>query len=315
VLTLQSSDETLLKKKSSGRLYFKKTWQLYLMLIPPIVYFIIFKYVPIYNARLAFMDYNMFRGISGSTWNNFANFKEVFHNNEFYHVLGNTLVLNLLDLAFGFPLPILIALLLNELASNKIKNTTQTIIYIPYFLSWVVISGIVLQLFNSKGVINAMVTAITHGPAINFLGNSGHWIAVYVLSGMWQGAGYGTIIYLAALSTVDETLYEAAYIDGAGRFRRIWHITLPAIKSTIVTMLILSTGNIFNIGFDRPYMMGNALVQDACDVISTYVYRTGLQGGRFAYSTAVGLFQSVVSFVLLMIVNTICKKLGEEGIV
>lgn len=311
---MQSNDEIFPKKKGTGMLYFKKTWQLYLMLLLPVIYFIIFKYFPIYNARLAFLDYNMFSGISGSTWNNFANFKEVFHNDQFYKILGNTLVLNLLDLVCGFPVPILIALLLNELISSKIKNITQTIIYIPYFLSWVVISGIVLQLFNSNGAVNTMLTALTHGPAINFLGDSGHWIAVYVLSGIWQSAGYGTIIYLAALSTVDETLYEAAYIDGAGRFSRIWHITLPGIKSTIVTMLILSTGNIINIGFDRPYMMGNALVQDVCDVISTYVYRTGLQGGQFDYATAVGLFQSVVSFALLMIVNKICKKLGEGGI-
>lgn len=311
---MQSNSGRLPKRKSAGRLYFAKTWQLYLMLIPPIIYFIIFKYLPIYNARLAFLDYNMFSGISGSTWNNFANFKEVFHSDQFYSVLGNTLILNLLDLACGFPVPILIALLLNELASDKIKNTTQTIIYIPYFLSWVVISGIVLQLFNSKGAVNTMLTALTHGSPVNFLGDPGHWIAVYVLSGIWQGAGYSTIIYLAALSTVDETLYEAAYIDGAGRFSRIWHITLPGIKSTIVTMLILSAGNVINIGFDRPYMMGNALVQDVCDVISTYVYHTGLQGGRFDYSTAVGLFQSVVSFVLLIIVNKISKKLGEEGI-
>lgn len=311
---MQSDMGTTMKRKGMGRLYFGKTWQLYLMLVLPVIYFIVFKYLPIYNARLAFLDYNMFSGISGSVWNNFANFKEVFHSDQFYQILGNTLVLNFMDLACGFPVPILVALLLNELASDKIKNATQTIIYIPYFLSWVVISGIVLQLFNSQGAVNTMVTALTHGPAINFLGNSGHWIAVYILSGIWQSAGYGTIIYLAALSTVDETLYEAAYIDGAGRFRRIWHITLPSIKSTIVTMLILSTGNIINIGFDRPYMMGNALVQDVCDVISTYVYHTGLQGGRFDYSTAVGLFQSIVSFTLLMIVNKVCKKLGEEGI-
>jgi putative aldouronate transport system permease protein len=314
VLQMQLNHSVSLEKSKARRLYFGRTWQLYLMLVLPVAYFFIFKYIPIFNARLAFLDYNMFSGISGSKWNNFANFKEVFHTAQFYTVLRNTLMLNLLDLLLGFPTPIIIALILNELSSNRIRNVTQTIIYIPYFLSWVIISGIVLQVFSSSGIVNTVITSLTHGTSVNFLGNVGHWIAVYIGSGIWQGAGYGTIIYLAALSTIDTTLYEAAYVDGAGRFRRIWNITLPSIKSTIVMLLILSSGSIINISFDRPYMMGNSLVQSVCDVISTYVYRTGLQGGRFDYSTAVGLFQSVVSFTLLMIVNKVCKKLGEEGI-
>ena len=301
------------KSKQAGMLYLKRTWQLYLMLVLPVIFFFAFKYIPIFNARLAFLDYNMFSGVAGSKWNNFENFKEIFHTQAFYTALRNTLMLNILNLLFGFPAPILIALILNELRSNKVKDITQTLIYIPYFLSWVIIAGIILQIFSSSGVVNVAIGALTGGN-VNFLGKAGNWIAVYVGSGVWQGAGYGTIIYLAALSTIDETLYEAAYVDGAGRFRRIWNITLPSIKSTIVMMLILSSGNLVNIGFDRPYMMGNSLVQSVCDVISTYVYRTGLQGGRFDYSTAVGLFQSVVSFALLVIVNQVCKKLGEEGI-
>lgn len=303
-----------IQKNHSRKLYFQKTWQLYLMLLLPVVFFVLFKYYPIYNARIAFVDYNMFAGISGSKWNNFANFKDIFQSAEFYQVLSNTLVLNLLDLLFGFPMPIIIALILNELTSRKIRNVTQTIIYIPYFLSWVIISGIVLQVFSSSGIINNVLINVFHQNSVSFLSGTSSWVAIYVGAGVWQSAGYGTIIYLAALSNVDQTLYEAAYVDGAGRFSRIWHITLPAIKSTIVMMLILSCGNLFNISFDRPYMMSNSLVQSVSDVISTYVYRTGLEGGRFDYAAAVGLFQSVVSFIILAIVNKVCKKLGEEGI-
>jgi ABC-type polysaccharide transport system, permease component len=307
-------NNTLKTGKGKGWLYLQRTWQLYLMLIPPIAYFLLFKYWPIANARLAFLDYNMFQGIGGSTWNNFANFKEIFATPDILQVLRNTLMLNLLDLIIGFPMPIIIALVLNELRSNKVRNVTQTIIYIPYFLSWVIISGIVLQVFSSSGLINNVITTLFNVPTQSFLSSAGSWIAVYVGAGVWQGAGYGTIIYLAALSTIDESLYEAAYVDGAGRFRRIWSVTLPCIKSTIVMMLILAAGNLFSISFDRPYMLGNALVQNVCDVISTYVYRIGLQGGSFAYATAVGLSQSVVSFIILVIVNQVCKKLGEEGI-
>lgn len=311
---MQVEHTALRGQTSNARLYFQRTWQLYAMLLLPVIYFILFQYLPIFNARIAFLDYNIFSGISGSKWNNFANFREVFHTGQFYSVLGNTLLLNILDLIFGFPAPILIALILNELTSEKFKNLTQTIIYVPHFLSWVIIAGVVLQVFSTNGIINNIITTVFGGHVVTFLSVPGNWIAVYVGTGVWKSAGYGTIIYLAALTNIDPTLYEAAYVDGAGRMRRIWNITLPCIRSTIVMMLILTSGSLMSISFDRPYMMGNALVQSVCDVISTYVYRVGLQGARFDYAAAVGLFQSAVSFAILTLVNQVTKRLGEEGI-
>lgn len=306
---MQQKNQSIPQKTSSV----KRNWQLYLMLLLPVAYFILFKYMPIFNARIAFVNYNMFQGMAGSQWNNFAHFKELFQQSQFLTALKNTLVLNLLDILFGFPAPILIALVLNELKSSRIKNFTQTIIYIPHFLSWVIIAGIVSQVFGSSGVLNTMRTLMGMAP-VNVLGNTGSWMAVYVGTGVWQSAGYGTIIYLAALAGIDPSLYEAAYIDGASRLRRIWSITLPCISGTIVTMLILTCGNIVNVSFERPFVMSNSLVQSVSDVISTYVYRVGLEGGRFDYSAAVGLFQSVVSFVILVLVNHATKKMGEEGI-
>lgn len=302
------------KNKSANKwVYLKRSWQLYAMILIPVVFFIIFKYFPIINARIAFYDYNMFKGISGSTWNNFGHFRELFQQTQFTQALRNTIVLNIMDLAFSFPVPIILALALNELKSNKIRNVSQTMMYIPHFLSWVIIAGIVTQLFNSTGMINNIINLMGFD-RVNFLGNHSSWRAVYVGAGIWQGAGYGTIIYLAALSGIDPTLYEAAYMDGAGKFKRIWYITLPCIKGTIVTLLILSTGKLMNISFDRPNMMGNSLVLEVADVISTYVHRTGLENGRIDYATAVGLFQSVVSFIILAIVNRFAKFVGEEGI-
>lgn len=301
------------KRKGSAKNYFSQTWQLYAMLILPIAYFIIFKYWPILNTRIAFKDYNLFLPISENPWNHFAHFKEVFSQQRFYIALRNTLMLNFLDLIIGFPIPIIIALCLNELASSGLKKVTQTIIYIPHFLSWVVIAGIALQIFSNTGIVNTIITN-AGGSAVNFLGEKSKWLAIYVGAGVWQGAGYGTIIYLAALSGVDPTLYEAAYVDGAGRFRRVISITLPCIKGTIVTMLILQAGKLISISFDRPNMMGNPLVSEYSEVISTYVYSVGLQGLRYDYATAVGVFQSVVAFVLLVTVNAITKKMGEEGI-
>ncbi len=301
------------KKKSDFINYIKKTWQLYVMLLLPITFFLLFKYLPIMNTRIAFVDYNPFLGMKGSDWNNFAHFKELFSQTLFIRALRNTFMLNILDLLFSFPMPIIVAILLNELFSDRIKKYTQTLIYIPHFLSWVIIAGMVMQIFNSTGIINTILQMFGE-EKINFLTNKWSWLAVYIGVGVWQSVGYGTIIYLAALTNIDPSLYEAAYVDGAGRFRRIISITLPCIKGTVVMMLILSMGKLMNISFDRPYLMGNPIVMEFSDVISTYVYRVGIESSRFDYATAVGLFQSLVAFVLIISVNTIVKKMGEEGI-
>ncbi|MBN1647931.1 MAG: sugar ABC transporter permease [Spirochaetales bacterium] len=268
-----------------------------------------------YGVSIAFREYNIFPG-RPSPWTGFANFREVFASKEFFLVLRNTFMLNFLDLVVGFPAPIILALLLNELRSRKYKRTVQTLLYLPHFLSWVIIGGIVLQVFApTYGIINNMLKSMgIIKESIPFLTNGPHWVATYVLVGVWQNIGWGTIIYLAAITGVSPELYEAAEMDGAKRLRKIWSITLPCISSTIVILLILSIGRIAMISFERPYIIGNTLVREYADVISTYVYRIGIKSGRFSIATAVGLFQSVISLIFLIIANFVAKRSGHKGI-
>jgi putative aldouronate transport system permease protein len=294
--------------------YLIRYWQLYVLLILPIVYFIIFSYAPMYGVIIAFKKYNIFAGVLKSPWVGFDIFREVFSNRQFWIALRNTFMLNMGDLILSFPAPIILALLLNELTSTKIKRITQSIIYLPHFISWVVVAGMVFQVFATKGIINEMLTSLGIN-AIPFLSNKYWWVLVYIIVGIWHGAGYGTIVYMAALSGIDPQLYDAAYVDGANRWKRMWYVTLPGIKSTIVILLILTLGKIVNIGFDRPYLLQNSLVNDFSRVLSIYVYETGIQSGRFNYATAVGLFQSLVGLVMLVTVNRIANKMGEAGVV
>lgn len=294
--------------------HFKNSYQLYIMLAIPIIYFVLFKYLPMYGTILAFKNYNMFAdGMFAGEFIGLAHFKEVFASLEFRHAIVNTLVLNLGDLLIGFPIPIIMAIALNELRSDKIRKTTQVITFLPHFLSWVIISGIVFQVFSNTGLVNNILTSIGM-EKIDFLSDPFKWRIVYWGTGVWQSAGYGLIIYLAALMGVDPSLYEAAYIDGATKMQRIIHVTLPMIKSTISVMFILSLGKIISIAFDRPYLMDNALVSDVSSVISTYAYTVGITSGRFDYATAIGLFQSVVGIILIFSADRLAKKFGEEGI-
>ncbi|RDY31213.1 ABC transporter permease [Lachnotalea glycerini] len=302
------------KKKVAAKIYIRNNYQLYMMLVLPVIYLILFKYKPMIGVVAAFKNYNVFRGVWGSPWTGLSHFKEAFASNDFWMALKNTLILNVGDIIISFPIPIILALFLYELNSKVIKKSTQVILYLPYFFSWVIIAGIVNQLCSNGGMINNIITAFG-GKSINFLTVPWMWQAVYWISGLWQGAGYGLIIYLAALSGADPSLGEAAYIDGAGRFKRIWYVTIPQIKGTISVMLIMKLGQVVSIGFDRPYMMSNTLVKSVSDVISTYVYSVGLQSARFDFATAVGLFQSVVGVLLLLIVNAMAKKFGEEGVI
>lgn len=294
--------------------YLGNNWQLYLMLLLPVIYLVLFCYKPMMGVVVAFKDYNVFAGVWDSPWVGFAHFAEAFSSKEFWLALKNTLILNLGDIILGFPVPIILAVFLYELRNKFIKKSTQLILYLPNFFSWVIIAGIVTQLCASSGLINNVIVALG-GETVDFLGDPFKWRFVYWISGIWQGAGYSLIIYLAALTATDPSLGEAAYIDGATRMQRIWHVTLPQIRGTISMMLIMALGKIVSIGFDRPYMLGNTLVKEASDVISTYVYSVGLQAGRFDFATAVGLFQSVVGIVLILSVNKIAKKFGEEGII
>lgn len=294
--------------------YIKKHWILYLMLSVPVLYIILFKYLPMAGTLIAFQDYNIFEGILGSEWVGLEHFKDAFANMDFWRAFKNTIVLNVGSLIVGFPIPIILAIFLNEVVSSKIKKATQLILYLPHFLSWVIIAGIIQQLFSGTGMVNEMLSSIGI-QQINFLGDSSNWRWVYWLSGVWQGAGYSMIVYLASLTAIDTSLYEASYLDGAGRFQRIWYITVQMIRPTITVMLIMQLGKIVAIGFEKPYLLGNVLVKDVSNVLSTHVYTVGLQSGRFDYATAIGLFQSVVGILMVLLANGISKKFGEEGLI
>lgn len=300
-------------KRGKG-VYFKNNYQLYLMLLLPCLYLILFKYKPMLGIIVAFKDYNIFKGVMDSPWIGIAHFKEAFSSNEFWLALRNTLLLNLGDIVIGFPIPIILAVFLNEINSTIIKKSTQIILYLPHFLSWVIIAGIIQQIFSESGLVNTILKSIGI-EAVNFLSSNGWWRVVYWGSGVWAAAGYSLIIYMAALAATDPSLNEAAYIDGAGRMKRIWYVTIPQIRATITMMLIMSLGKVMSISFDRPFMMGNTLVKDASNVISTYVYKVGLQSGRYDFAASVGVFQSVVGVILVLSINKIAKKLGEEGII
>jgi len=301
-------------KKKSIFFYLLKDYQLYLLLLLPTIYYIVFKYIPMYGITIAFKDYNIFKGVSGSEWIGFEVFKEIFNLKSFYTVVRNTLLINGIDLILGFPAPIILAILLNEIRLIAYKKAAQTILYLPHFLSWVIIGGMAYQIFATQsGIIN--VTLRNFGlDAIPFLTEKWHWLFTYIGIGIWQSMGWGSIIYLAAITGINSELYEAADVDGASRLRKIWHITLPGIMSTVVIMLILRMGQIMSIGFDRPYILGNPLVTDFSEVISTFNYHYGLRAARYSLATAVGLFQSVIGIVFLVSTNWIAKKTGESGI-
>ena len=290
-----------------------KKISLYIMLFIPIIYFIVFHYLPLGGIVVAFKQYNIFQGIWDSPWVGLAHFKEVFASGEFRTALKNTIVLNLGELFITFPFPIVRAVLLNEMSNQRMKKLTQTVLYLPHFLSMVVIAGIVYQVFGTSGIVNNVLSSFHIGP-VNFVGDSSKWRAIYWGTGIWMGAGYGMIVYLAAMAGINVELYDAAYMDGAGRWKRIWHVTLPQIRPTVVTMTIMNVGKILSISFERPYLMGNVLVQDVSSVISTYVYSVGLQAGRYDFATAVGLFQSIVAVCMVVAANQVAKRLGEEGI-
>lgn len=297
------------------RSYVIKHWQLYVMLILPLAYFIVFKYFPIYGVTIAFKEFNVFKGITASEWVGFDVFRDIFSQKSFYVALRNTFMLNGLDLLFGFPAPIILAICLNELHLKRFRKISQTLLYLPHFISWVIIGGIVYQVFSTNyGMINLLLEKFGLGP-FPFLSDKFYWLATYTSVGIWQSVGWGSIIYLAAITGINKELYEAAEVDGANRLRRIWHITLPGIRTTIIVLLILKIGDMVDIGFDRPYIIGNVMVREYSDVLSTYIYRIGLQSGQFSVATAVGLFQAIVGLVFILSANYISKKTTDEGII
>lgn len=298
--------------------WFRRDWRLYVMLILPLAFYLIFCYKPMYGVIIAFQKYNIRKGIWGSKFIGWENFEFMLNLRDFPIALRNTLWLNFMQLILGFPIPIILAIMLNEIRSVKAKKLSQTMLYLPHFLSWVIIGGMVLQIFAPvTGVVNA--TLLKWGwieQSVPFLTEGVPWQVTYVLIGVWQSMGWGTILYLSAITGIDMSLFEAAKIDGANKFQQIWHVTLPGIRSTIVVLLILNVGQMMNISFDRPYILGNVKVQDYCDVLSTLVYRIGIQTSKFDRATAVGLFQSVVGLIMISGANWISNRLteGEGGI-
>jgi putative aldouronate transport system permease protein len=294
--------------------YWRSNYDLYLMLLPGLLFYFIFKYVPIYGIVLAFKDYKFNLGILGSPWIGFDVFKDVFRAKLFWRALSNTIWLNLLSLIVGFPLPVIFALILNELKHKNFKRVVQSISYLPHFISWVILYGIILALTaKNTGIFNVLLR-VAGKEEISFLTNRAWWLSIFVTSSVWKETGWQAILYMSALTAIDPGLYEAAAIDGAGRWKSMIHITLPGIRSTIVILLILNVGRIMTIGFEKPYLLSNASVSDIGSVLSTYVYTLGIQNAQYSFTTAVGLFQSVVNFGLLIGADRAAKLLGEEGL-
>ncbi|MGI1830641.1 ABC transporter permease [Bacillus safensis] len=287
---------------------------LYLMILPGLIYFIVFKYVPMWGLIIAFQDYQPFLGILGSEWVGFKHFIRLFTEPTFFILLKNTLILFAMNVVIFFPIPILLALLLNEVRLALFKKFVQTMIYIPHFMSWVIVVSLSFVLLTVDGGLMNELIAFFGGEKINFLLSQEWFRPMYILQVIWREAGWSTIIYLAAITAVDPQLYEAAKMDGAGRLRQMWHITLPAIKSVIVVLLILKIGDTLELGFEHVYLLLNATNREVAEIFDTYVYTAGLKQGQFSYSTAVGLFKAAVGLILVMLANRLAKKFGEEGI-
>ncbi|MDQ0899583.1 MULTISPECIES: sugar ABC transporter permease [unclassified Paenibacillus] len=292
----------------------KKNWQLYLIILPSLVYLIIFKYVPMAGVQIAFKNYMVTRGIWGSDWIGFKHFVDFFHLPIFWRVIKNTSLLSLYSLLIGFPAPIILALALNELKNGIFKRTVQLVTFAPYFISTVIMVSIIMLFLSPQlGFVHLLADKFGF-PAENIMSKPEYFKTVYVLSDVWQFTGYASVIYIAALAGVDPHLYEAAKVDGASRFQRMIHIDLPSLMPTAVILLILNAGQIMNVGFEKVYLMQNAINVGASEVISTYVYKMGLVGANFSFSAAVGLFNSIVNLLLLIVVNYVARKNSETSL-
>lgn len=292
----------------------KRDKYLYLLMMPGLLFFLIFKYGPMWGLSLAFQNYSPFLGFWKSEWVGFKYFSDFLTNPDFFKLLRNTLAISFLNILFFFPAPIVLALMLNEVRRLRFKKFVQTAIYLPHFVSWVVIAGIsFILLSKSSGVVNGLI-ADAGGAKIDFLTNAKLFWLLLTSQSIWKDAGYGTIIFLAALTSINPEQYEAAQIDGASRWKQLLYITLPGIKSTIVVLLILRLGSVMDVGFEQVYLMISAPVESIGDVFDTYAYRVGVQQGRFSFAVAAGMFKSIVGFILVVAANRIAKKMGEEGV-
>ncbi|SFJ85951.1 putative aldouronate transport system permease protein [Paenibacillus sp. UNC496MF] len=297
----------------------KRLWlQRYLMLLtlPAVLWMMMFNYVPMYGVIIAFQEYTPFQGFIHSPWLGLGNFRELFADPTFRQSLTNTFTISVAKLAFGFPAPIILSLLLNELVFKRFKRIVQSLTYLPYFVSWVLVVGFMYTLLDPEtGVISKLLVKLhLIGSDVMLMGSAHSFLTLVVVTEIWKNVGWNSIIYLAAIAGIDPQLYEAAVVDGANRFQRVWHITLPALKPTIIILLILSIGGLVNSNFDQMFLMQNSMTQDAANVLAVYSYKTGLVSGRFSYGTAIGLFQSLVAFVLMYVANYSSRKLTKESL-
>lgn len=292
----------------------KKNWLLWVMFIPVLAYYIIFSYIPMYGITLAFKNYKAKLGILGSPWIGFDYFERFFSSYNFVNLIKNTLGISVYTLVVGFPIPIIFALLLNYLRLHKLKKVVQMVSYVPYFISTVVICGMMSVFLSTRfGVVNFVLNKLGF-ETISFLTEPSLFKDIYVWSGVWQGMGFSAIIYISALAGVDYQLHEAAIIDGASKVQRIWHVDIPSIKSTIIMLLILNLGSLMNVGFEKVYLLMNDMNSTEADIISTYTYRVGMQQNDYGYSTAVGLFNTVINLFLLITANTVSRKVTSESL-
>lgn len=292
----------------------KRNKELYLLVLPVLLYYILFHYKPMYGLIIAFMDYSPRRGIAGSEWVGLEHFKNFFQSIYFVRLLKNTLRISLTTLVFGFPAPIILALMMNELRNKYFSRLTQTITYMPHFISTVVICSMIREFVKSDGFITQLLVDFFNYNGKNLLSSSDNFVPIYVLSDIWQGVGWGSIVYLAALTAVDMELYEAAQIDGAGRWKQTLHVTLPCILPTIIIMLIMRLGQVMSVGYEKIILLYNEGIYETADVISTYVYRMGLVDRQYSFSAAVGLFNSVINFALVIFANRLSKKVSDTSL-
>lgn len=303
-------------EKKRAKKFLKRDWQLLIMLLPAVAYIFIFNYIPMYGVQLGFRDYDFTKGITGGAWAGLKYFRQYFESNMFWPTLKNTFVISFWSIVIGFPAPIILAMIINQIRNKRWKRVVQTTVYIPYFISVVVLVSMINVMFSSgSGVIgNFLKDLHLVSESTNIVGSARTFVPLYVLTGVWQSMGWNSIIYLAALSSVDTQLYDACRIDGANRWQTMIHIDLPAVIPTVMILLIMNMGNILNVGFDKVYLMQNSLNLGSSQVISTYVYTVGIQKSQFSFGTAVGLFNTVINFIFLIVTNHISKKATGSGL-
>jgi len=306
---------TAARMRTSGALKkIVKHWQLYVIILPPLLYIVIFHYIPMYGVQLAFKQYRVMEGITGSPWAGLKHFEQFFSSPSSWRIIGNTLTISLYSIAAGFAIPILLAVALNEVRARFFKKTVQMVTYAPYFISTVVLVGMLMQVLDPRiGIVNQLLGLFGIEP-VNFMGKPGMFKSIYVWTGIWQGTGYAAVIYLAALAGVSKDLQEACVIDGATKVQRIWHVDLPSIRPTIVILLVLSFGGVMNVGFEMIYLMQNNLNISTSEIISTYVYKVGLINSNFSFSTAIGLFNSFINLILLATANWAARRYTESSL-